>query len=571
MANGFGSLYVGASGLQSSQNALNVVANNLANVNTKGYVRQQVVFADKNYTYFADAAISDQRTGLGVAIGDVVHARDIFLDKAYRSESGRQAFYATSFDAVSEVQTHLQEMDGKRFEEALADLYVAFSEFSKDPSDAVNQNLVLQKSSLFVSRTASLYQGLKNYQSTINTKIRNDVDRVNELGKTIQTLNKEIQRVEAAQVETAMDLRDARDNALDELASLANISVTETPTGIVKVQLEGVQFVDESKLFQIGLQKDFYTGFETPYWTQLSDLEKEDYYYVFKMDNISAENNTDKGEIKALILARGDKNADFRDMEGLTDYEYSTGLANSVMMNAESEIDTLFHSLATAINDALCPNTEYTGAATTGTDAKGNTVDIMPGMKILDVKNCPIGSDKKLPPQELFVRLGSERYTEVTLDDGSKMYLYNEEDYSNYTKCYSVKSVSVNQEMIAEESLIPHMKQNEYIEYDLGAQLEALWEAEDYFLNPSDTTPCTFAGFYVKLIGEIGTVGSVYESTANSLADTRDTIDNNRQGVIGVSSDEELTNMIRYQSAYNASSRYINTVSQMIDHLLTSL
>ena len=50
MANGFGSLYVGASGLQTQQNALNVVANNLANVNTKGYVRQQVVFADRNYT-----------------------------------------------------------------------------------------------------------------------------------------------------------------------------------------------------------------------------------------------------------------------------------------------------------------------------------------------------------------------------------------------------------------------------------------------------------------------------------------------------------------------------------------
>ena len=55
MANGFGSLYVGASGLQTQQNALNVVANNLANVNTKGYVRQQVVFADRSYTSFAAA------------------------------------------------------------------------------------------------------------------------------------------------------------------------------------------------------------------------------------------------------------------------------------------------------------------------------------------------------------------------------------------------------------------------------------------------------------------------------------------------------------------------------------
>ena len=138
MANGFGSLYVGASALQSQQNALNVVANNLSNVNTAGYVRQQVIFADRNYSSFAQASVSTQRAGLGVDIGDVVHARDVFLDKAYRSETGRQAFYAASYDAVSEVQTYLQEMQGQSFQTALSDLHEAFSEFAKDPSDAVS-------------------------------------------------------------------------------------------------------------------------------------------------------------------------------------------------------------------------------------------------------------------------------------------------------------------------------------------------------------------------------------------------------------------------------------------------
>ena len=81
MANGFGSLYIGASGLQNSQNALNTTSNNLANVNTKGYVRQQVLQVDRNYTTFnTTASISQQQSGLGMKIGDVVHARDIFLD-----------------------------------------------------------------------------------------------------------------------------------------------------------------------------------------------------------------------------------------------------------------------------------------------------------------------------------------------------------------------------------------------------------------------------------------------------------------------------------------------------------
>ena len=59
MANGFGSLYVGASGLQNAQNALNTTANNLANVDTKGYVREQVRFADKNYIKLKKNCISD--------------------------------------------------------------------------------------------------------------------------------------------------------------------------------------------------------------------------------------------------------------------------------------------------------------------------------------------------------------------------------------------------------------------------------------------------------------------------------------------------------------------------------
>ena len=64
MANGFGSLWIGTSGLMSASNGLNTTANNLSNVNTKGYVREQVVFEDRTYTKFGTASVSDQRSGL---------------------------------------------------------------------------------------------------------------------------------------------------------------------------------------------------------------------------------------------------------------------------------------------------------------------------------------------------------------------------------------------------------------------------------------------------------------------------------------------------------------------------
>ena len=52
---------------------------------------------------------------------------------------------------------------------------------------------------------------------------------------------------------------------------------------------------------------------------------------------------------------------------------------------------------------------------------------------------------------------------------------------------------------------------------------------------------------------------------------TVDSLFNAREQIIGVSSDEELTNMIMFQNAYNASSRYINVVSEMLEHILTTL
>ena len=97
MANGFGSFYVGSSGLKNSQNALNTTANNMANVNTTGYVRQQVRFQTNIISpeITPTAGTTSQQSGLGVSVSDVAHVRDIFLDKSYRQENGRKGFYST--------------------------------------------------------------------------------------------------------------------------------------------------------------------------------------------------------------------------------------------------------------------------------------------------------------------------------------------------------------------------------------------------------------------------------------------------------------------------------------------
>ncbi len=586
MANGFGSLFIGVAGLQSSQNALNVTSNNLANLDTVGYVRQQVLYADRDYiTFNTTAAISNQQSGLGVKIGDVVHTRDVFLDRLYRTETGRQAFYEATYQATYEVETYFQEMEGQAFQDALGDFWESFQELSKAPDDSIYQNLVIQKAQLFTSRAGAVYSGLQSYQSNINTQIIDDINQVNELGKTISKLNEQIQKIEAGDIETAMTLRDERDLALDKLSALVDITYSETTDGIVKVSIEGNEFIDEGGYHEVAMQRDKASGFVTPYWPHLSDTAKGEYTYLFKFDrDISTENQNDMGELKALILARGDSVANYTDIVGVDAGTYNDTTGMSVMLRAEAQIDQLFHGIVTAINDILCPNVEAAeyitglvgGGSVTMTDAAGNTYTVTADTKILDMDNCSVGADGKLPPQELFTRVGTERYTEVTYTDpatgeAKTYYLYNEEDPNDTTMQYTLQSVSVNEALILDETALPHLKQNGDVDQALAEALVAAWEKEGLTVSPNDTKAYSFNDYYAAMVGELATYGNVYSSMATNLSNEVLTIDNQRLQVIGVSSDEELTKMIKYQNAYNASSRFINVINEMIEHLITQL
>jgi len=565
MANGMGSLYIGASGLQNSQNALNTTANNLANVDTKGYVRQQVLFADRDYvTFDSKAAISKQQAGLGLNIADVVHTRDYFLDKYYRTENGRQAFYEASSEAVGNVEDAFQELEGEQFQETLKEFWVSFEELSKAPDSEVYQNLVIQKATLFLERTQGIYDNLKSYQQKINIKVNEAIDRINELGHTIQDLNQQIIRIEAGGVETAMTLRDERDNALDELSTLAKVDFSESADGAVKVKVENVEFIDEVHVYEIRGITDQLTGFVNPVWPQLSDMGREQYTDVFDFTvDISSQLNTDIGKLKGLVLSRGDKFATYRDVTGLSAEEYNNGAGMSVMMSAEAELDQMVHSIVTAINDVLSPTTTKSFVGADGT--------VYNNVRVWDEENGCLGTDGQKPGRELFVRRGCDRYTEVAGNDGKTYYVYNEEDDIDTSKMYTIQGMTINPDLLEAETGLPHLKSNGEPGWDMAEKLVQLWNQKSMTINPNNTDPCTFKEYYQRMMDEIAVEGSVYEGLSTSLSGEVTSIDNNRQQVFGVSSDEELQNMIKYQNAYNASSRFINVISEMLEHLVTQL
>ena len=486
MANGMGSLYIGASGLQNSQNALNTTANNLANVETKGYVRQQVLFEDRDYvTFDRKAAISDQQAGLGVNIADVVHTRNAFLDQYYRTENGRQNFYEACAEASREVENQFQELEGEQFQTALQEFWESFAEFSKAPEEGIYQTLVIQKATLFLDRAQKVQENLKAYQKNLNYKINKNIDRINEIGTKIRDLNKEILRIESGGVETAMTLRDERDNLLDELSGLAKVDFKERADGTVRVKLENVEFVDEIHVYEVKGYTDPVTGFVTPYWPQLSDTGRGRYTYMFdyKSGDIAAELNTDIGALKGLIVSRGDSPADYRDITGMDQQKYEDTTGMSVVMTAQAELDQLIHEVVTSINDLFSPLTTASFTAADGT--------VYRNVKVWDEENGSVGADGQKPGRELFTRRGCDRYNKVTANDGTVYYVYNEEDLKDPAKMYTTGGITINEDLLQLENALPHLKKNGEPDRAMAQALVALWDQK----KPSDQS-CKYRPLY---------------------------------------------------------------------------
>lgn len=534
-----GSLYIGTSGLQTSQNVLNTVAHNLTNASTEGYVRQQVILYDRPYNTiaFKSKGVANQQTGLGVYYAQTRQVRDYFLDKTYRKESGRSAFYEVAYQAMNEVEDMLGELDGKTFSEALNNLWVTVEELSKDPTSAVNQGALVQRATQFVTKANAVYNGLAEYQDNINLQIKDYVDKVNEIGQQIYDLNEEILNIEITGVEKANDLKDTRNYLLDELGKLTNMSYEEDFDGCVHVKIEGHQFVNRAMVYEMETIQDTDTGFYTPYWElDAKKIENPDGSVtvdtegalVFDLEKtISTQMDTDVGMMKSMLLARGTHRANYTDLDPAT---YNNVVSSSIVMNIQAEVDNLVHNVVTKINEVFANASDPTN---------GYLMD---------------GAD----PIRIFEKIGDTGYAE-NLEPGQENTLY------------TIGNLIVNQELVKTPTLINFRKEDGSTDYDAVYELLAIFEEEEYSLNPNVTTKANFIGLYNNIVSQVANSGSVFKSIYDNQQVTVDSTEAARQQVMGVSDDEELSNMIKFQNAYNASSRYINVIDEMLEHIINTL
>ncbi|MDD3172615.1 MAG: flagellar hook-associated protein FlgK [Herbinix sp.] len=575
--NSLSGFYIGVSGLNVSQTALNITSHNLANVDTKGFVRQQAVLTDFNYLKIGDSYNSSLQLGLGADFSTVKQVRDMFLDQAYRQEVGREAFYESQYDSVGEVEGFFGELEGESFQDTLSEFWTSLQELAKEPDSVVARASFIQTAVTFVERSDNISNQLNDYQINLNTKLQDQVDRINEIGKNIRALNLEIRQDEATGVENANDLRDQRNNLLDELGKYANITYKENPNGILNVNLEGAAFVTEDTVFEMKTVKiNESSEMLKPIWVSHGGTD------VFNIDKAaSPDKNTDIGSLKGLLTARGYKQANYTDIPISDNYEtealynaavidYNNTINSSVIMTVQAQFDQLIHGITTTINDILSPNKEVTLS-------DGSKV------KILDEENAPVGlDDNSTMGEALFNRKSMERYSEpqeiqIINDSGAfetiTARVYNDENLEDNYSLFTLGEININPKILQNYAYIPLSSNSGSGDYDVETTnaLISKWQESFSTLSPNTLTENNFNEYYNSFISDIANRGEQLKTISTNQASMVESIDSQRMEVTGVSSDDELTKLIKYQHAYNASSRYINVVSEMLKDIIEKL
>lgn len=643
MANGMAGLFIGTTGLKTAQTALNTTAHNLSNINTSGYTRQQVTFSDTQYVRVNTSdKVSSPDYGLGVAVSEVRRIRDQFIDQAYRNENSRLGFYESQYKAIQEIEDQFGEMQGVTYESYLINLYNSVNELAKNPTSTVARSSLIQNATAFIEKSENVYKGLKDYQTTLNTQVKNMVDSINKLGDKIYTLNKKISKIESTGIEDANDLRDERDAAIDELSKYIDITYYENDSKEVIISAEGIPFVTMGELAKMDTRVVEGTNLVIPTWP---GYERDVYDLSTEASNVD---ETDKGELKGLLIARGNMVVDYTvvpEAPSSSDYDmstadgraayqeaynkyskaqeyYNTYIEPSAILSAMAGFDKLVNGIVEKINNILCPEksevrnnpymapdgTEiqadiYTynsvsqqvlfdryGREVTGTDNGDGTYSFSSGEKLymsfggaevpvdsytysmLDMDKTGYGmDDDKTVGTELFSRKGTDRYIKTTDDSGKTIYIRNNLNETDYESLYKLGNLQINPEAAQNVGKIPLSTVQGKEDFDRAKELVDAWDEKFASLNPDTYAKSDFMTFYNNFIGEYATLGKALGNYVSNQTTMVDGYDNQRLQSEGVSSDEELEKMIKYQQAYNAASRYVNVVNQMLEHLVTSL
>lgn len=341
MSSTFSTYSIAHSGMYVNQASLTVISQDLANVNTTGYSRKQLISGE---------AVSGS-SGTGVSIEEVKRARATLLDTSYRTANSSAEYWNTkngTIDYVQEVLADYETDDDTGLLTSVQDFFDSWETLSTDTTSTTNRQSVIDNAETLLETLSSIDEELQSIQASLVSSADGIVDDINDMADQLADLNQQISLAEAGGSE-ASDLRDSRDELLDELSSYTSITTQEMDNGSVNVYIGGSALVSGSNSNHLSISGDGST--DDPLTVQWEDSGK-------------TATITD-GSLKA-ILEDADQSG-YTDITDPSTYNYTAGSVSSIA-NMRQALNDLVTTIATTINSIHSTGTGTDSTGTTGLD-----------------------------------------------------------------------------------------------------------------------------------------------------------------------------------------------------------
>jgi flagellar hook-associated protein 1 FlgK len=546
----FFGLNVAITGLYAAQRNLDTVGHNLSNINTEGYSRQENIQRASRamLTYNGSGMV-----GTGTEVISTVRIRDAYLDYKYWSENISLGEWEVKSTQLTELERLFNEPSQNKagFNAIMDSFFNAISDLSKNPSDLSARRVVINRGVSMAKYFNSIATHLEKLQSDLNESVKLKVDEINALASQIAQLNQKIHTFEVGG-DVANDLRDQRGVLVDKLSKIININVNEVVVGKLPngennthfvITVSGKALVDHVNGYKLEVvQRDKKVNVE-------EDIDK--LYDVRWEDGNKLE--ITGGELKGYL--------DMRDgNEGLDQGNGQSPRFKGIPFYIR-RLNEFVRKFALAFNEGIVQTAggtdswikEHAGHADGyGMQKPGTTVNptgirffTMTGWSNIDNKTTELTSDEFIDNAE-------------TVDDIVKRY-----------KMITAKNFSVSGDLLNQQ----------YGEYNLAASLDSgLGEDNSNLLNFLDMrenshlfSEGTPEDYMTSLIATLGIDSQQAAQFFSSQENLTSYIDNRRVSVSGVSINEEMANLVKFQQAYNASAKMITTMAEIYDKLINGI
>jgi len=234
----FFGINIALSSLLAQQRALDVIGNNVANVNTPGYHRQEAVLrAGEPYPPAgATASLMGGQYGSGVEVEMIRRTQSAYLDLQARTAKQEAAQWQSTHDALQEVETIITQTSDSNLGTLLDGFWNAWQDLSANPEELSARVNVRQQGIALTEAIRTMVADLRQSQAGIDLQLKGKVDEVNRLAAEVASLNQQIAAVQG-EGKQPNDLLDQRDQALSQLSELIGITAYATDRGDVIVNV----------------------------------------------------------------------------------------------------------------------------------------------------------------------------------------------------------------------------------------------------------------------------------------------------------------------------------------------